>query len=203
MVLSGDVVKGSYRHAVILYTFYLGGDGFLFAGGNMFRLLLRPGGVLASRLVSSGPAAAAGSGVTITRGISHVHVKCQGKLVVVKSEAVDEDTLQKAVNSRPFTDWLSRMNPLKEHMMLRRIDVQAVDMFRTNVGFIKFVAEVTDADGDPCPGAVFMRGGSVAVLVSPPTFLPLIGGVVVHGITPFFCGSQSCVLGRLERSSRC
>lgn len=95
-----------------------------------------------------------------------MHVKCQGKLVVVKSDSVPEDVLHTAVNSRPFTEWLSRMNPLKEHMMLRRIDMQAVDMFRTGVGFIKFVAEVTDPEGDPCPGAVFMRGGSVAVLVS-------------------------------------
>lgn len=99
------------------------------------------------------------------RGISHVHVKCQGKLLVVKSESLEESLLQKAVNSPPFADWLGRMDSLKEKMRLKRVEVQAVDLFRTQVGFIKFVAEVEDAEGDPCPGAVFMRGGSVAVLV--------------------------------------
>lgn len=48
---------------------------------------------------------------------------------------------------------------------MHSVEMQAVDVFGPNrVGFLKFVAKVTDQDGDPCPGCVFMRGGSVAVL---------------------------------------
>jgi len=110
------------------------------------------------------------------RSLSHVHVKCQGKLVVVKSSHVDEGTLQLAVTSPPFKEWLSRMDPLRGQMALKRVEIQAVDMFHSRVGFVKFVAEVHDPDGDTCPGSVFMRGGSVAVLVGVlffPPFPPL------------------------------
>ena len=110
----------------------------------------------------------------VARNLSHVHVKCQGKLVVVKSSHVDEGTLQQAVTSPPFKEWLARMDPLKDQMALKRVEIQAVDMFGPRVGFVKFVAEVHDADGDTCPGSVFMRGGSVAVLVSAPLLLLLL-----------------------------
>lgn len=59
-------------------------------------------------------------------------------------------------------------NPYK----LRSIDVQAADWFtKTKLGFVKLQAEIKtdpteDGKYDWLPGAVFLRGGSVAMLVS-------------------------------------
>lgn len=51
---------------------------------------------------------------------------------------------------------------------LRRIDVQAVDIFgQGRVGFVKLKAEVSNDDGEKLPGSVFLRGGSVGMLVRP------------------------------------
>lgn len=50
---------------------------------------------------------------------------------------------------------------------LRGITVQAVDYFGAKkLGFIKFKADVSTDDGDRLPGSVFLRGGSVGMLVS-------------------------------------
>jgi ADP-sugar diphosphatase len=50
---------------------------------------------------------------------------------------------------------------------LRNIDIQAVDYFgRDRLGFIKFKAHVANDSGESLPGGVFLRGGSVAMLVS-------------------------------------
>lgn len=49
---------------------------------------------------------------------------------------------------------------------LRRIDVQAVDFFGAGrLGFVKLKAEVTNDGGEKLPGSVFLRGGSVAMMV--------------------------------------
>lgn len=49
---------------------------------------------------------------------------------------------------------------------LRSIEVQSADFFGpTRIGFIKFVAEVSNDQGEKLPGIVFLRGGSVAILV--------------------------------------
>lgn len=48
---------------------------------------------------------------------------------------------------------------------LRSIDVQSVDYFGRRIGFIKLKASVTNDDGESIPGGVFMRGGSVAMLI--------------------------------------
>ena len=49
---------------------------------------------------------------------------------------------------------------------LRRIDVQAVDFFGGGrVGFVKLKAEVSNDDSESLPGSVFLRGGSVAMMV--------------------------------------
>lgn len=50
---------------------------------------------------------------------------------------------------------------------LRRIDIQAVDIFgQGRIGFVKFKAEVSNGNGEKLPGSVFLRGGSVGMLVS-------------------------------------
>ncbi|KAI9810316.1 MAG: hypothetical protein M1826_003653 [Phylliscum demangeonii] len=49
---------------------------------------------------------------------------------------------------------------------LRSIDVQAVDFFGGDrPGFVKLKADVTNDQGERLPGSVFLRGGSVGMLV--------------------------------------
>ncbi len=49
---------------------------------------------------------------------------------------------------------------------LRNIDVQSVDFFGgKHLGFIKLKAEVSNDEGEKLPGSVFLRGGSVGMLV--------------------------------------
>lgn len=49
--------------------------------------------------------------------------------------------------------------------VLRQIDVQAVDFFGERIGFLKLKAEISNKNGETLPGAVFLRGGSVAMMV--------------------------------------
>ncbi|KAF2498116.1 hypothetical protein BU16DRAFT_456890 [Lophium mytilinum] len=48
---------------------------------------------------------------------------------------------------------------------LKNIEVQAVDWFGKKPGFIKLQAKVENDNGESLPGAVFLRGGSVAMLL--------------------------------------
>ncbi|EEH16675.2 hypothetical protein PABG_06762 [Paracoccidioides brasiliensis Pb03] len=49
---------------------------------------------------------------------------------------------------------------------LRQIQIQAVDFFGGNrLGFVKLKADVSNDDGERLPGSVFLRGGSVGVLL--------------------------------------
>lgn len=51
--------------------------------------------------------------------------------------------------------------------VLRKIDIQAVDFFKGGrLGFLKLKAEVSNDKGETLPGSVFLRGGSVGMLVS-------------------------------------
>lgn len=83
---------------------------------------------------------------------------------------------------RPFKQWWDNMRHNlslqrdKGHTFssspyeLKAVDVQAVDFFGgERIGFIKLKATVENADGESLPGAVFLRGGSVAMLVSHPS----------------------------------
>lgn len=53
---------------------------------------------------------------------------------------------------------------------LLEIDIQAVTWFGSNIGFLKLQCEIKNSSSDNStnwlPGAVFLRGGSVGVLVS-------------------------------------
>ncbi|KIW11886.1 hypothetical protein PV08_09159 [Exophiala spinifera] len=81
---------------------------------------------------------------------------------------------------KPFNVWLESLrqslrlqseehhpfNAEKERYTLRRINVQSVDYFGSRIGFMKMETVVeNDSDGRPLPGIVFLRGGSVAVLI--------------------------------------
>lgn len=49
---------------------------------------------------------------------------------------------------------------------LRKIDIQSVDYFGDKrLGFVKLQAEVSNNDGEKLPGSVFLRGGSVGMMV--------------------------------------
>ena len=49
---------------------------------------------------------------------------------------------------------------------LRKIDIQAVDYFGGGrVGFIKLKAEISNDNGEKLPGSVFLRGGSVGMML--------------------------------------
>ena len=77
-----------------------------------------------------------------------------------------------------FKTWLSTLqnslarqsNPSHEFhddpYVLRQIDIQAVDRFGGGrLGFIKLKADVSNGRGEKLPGSVFLRGGSVGMLV--------------------------------------
>jgi ADP-sugar diphosphatase len=79
---------------------------------------------------------------------------------------------------RPFRDWLSTLKEslatqaIKDHTFhdapykLRKIDIQAVDFFGgERIGFIKVKADVSNDNGEKLPGSVFLRGGSVGMMV--------------------------------------
>lgn len=57
----------------------------------------------------------------------------------------------------------------KSPYKLRSINIQSVDWFgsgeKKRLGFIKLQAEITNDEGAYLPGAVFMRGGSIAMLL--------------------------------------
>ena len=51
---------------------------------------------------------------------------------------------------------------------LRRIEIQHVDFFgQGRIGFLKLKAEVSNDQGEKLPGSIFVRGGSVAMMVGP------------------------------------
>jgi len=57
----------------------------------------------------------------------------------------------------------------KSPYTLREIILQSVDWFgsgdKKRLGFVKFQAQITNDNGEHLPGAVFMRGGAVAMLL--------------------------------------
>ncbi|KAE8354835.1 hypothetical protein BDV28DRAFT_155909 [Aspergillus coremiiformis] len=54
----------------------------------------------------------------------------------------------------------------KDPYVLRKIVIQAVDFFKGGrLGFIKLKAEVSNKNGESLPGSVFLRGGSVGILL--------------------------------------
>src|ERR1051326_7496144 len=71
-------------------------------------------------------------------------------------------TLQNSLSLQQKSDQPFHQSPY----LLRSIEVQAVDLFGPNrIGFVKLKADISTDQGDWLPGAVFMRGGSVAMLV--------------------------------------
>lgn len=75
---------------------------------------------------------------------------------------IPQEVLDKAVASKPFQDWLASVS---DRFVVKSVKFQSVDMFGpVKVGFIKFIADVTDTNDKFVPGIVFMRGGAVGML---------------------------------------
>lgn len=54
----------------------------------------------------------------------------------------------------------------KDPYVLRQINIQAADFFKGGrLGFVKLKADVSNGKGETLPGSVFLRGGSVGMLV--------------------------------------
>ncbi|KAF2086441.1 NUDIX family hydrolase [Saccharata proteae CBS 121410] len=70
--------------------------------------------------------------------------------------------LQHSLSLQKKPDHTFHQSPYK----LRKIDVQSCDFFGgERLGFVKLQAEVTNDNGEYLPGAVFLRGGSVGMLL--------------------------------------
>ncbi len=90
-------------------------------------------------------------------------------------------TLQQSLSLQKNKDHTFNSAPYQ----LRKIDIQSVDFFGGGrIGFIKLKADVSNENGEKLPGSVFLRGGSVGMMVyisfpyqnAPPApFVPLDG----------------------------
>jgi len=83
-----------------------------------------------------------------------------GQAFDLRGPPVDVQLLAAA---RQFTQWLDRLDP---RFRIQHITLQALDR-RSDGGllFAKLLADVTDDQGRCVPGAVFLRGDAVAVLI--------------------------------------
>ncbi|KAL2818430.1 hypothetical protein BDW59DRAFT_175169 [Aspergillus cavernicola] len=80
-------------------------------------------------------------------------------------------TLQRSLSRQQFPSHEFHKDPY----VLRKIDVQSVDFFNGGrLGFVKLKADVSTAGGENLPGSVFLRGGSVGMLLllQPDDILP-------------------------------
>jgi len=81
--------------------------------------------------------------------------------IVGETPLITRDIIVKCLSSLKFKKWLQSIDP---KITVTLIVIQSVDMFGSNVGFIKLKADAT-FNGTPIPGIVFIRGNSVAILV--------------------------------------
>lgn len=71
-------------------------------------------------------------------------------------------TLQHSLSTQKNQSHAFHASPYR----LRKIDIQSVDYFGgKRLGFVKLQAEVSNDHGEKLPGSVFLRGGSVGMMV--------------------------------------
>ena len=85
----------------------------------------------------------------------------EGVPIFFKLES-DMNYLPRIMGYSVLQEWIVK---IKSSFILNCIVIQSVDMFGSRMGFIKFQADVFDYEGLEIPSVVFMRGGSVCVLV--------------------------------------
>jgi ADP-sugar diphosphatase len=96
-------------------------------------------------------------------------------------------TEEKITSFKPFKEWMAKLQHSmllqesnKDHPFhskpykLRSIDVQAVDWFGPRIGFMKISAKITNDDDEFLPGAIFLRGASVAMMVRSTSLMLLL-----------------------------
>lgn len=98
----------------------------------------------------------------------------------VKVKLPSNLSFEELMSYRPFIDWLGTMRQSIElqerdpqhtfhepanRFSLRSIIVQSVDWFGKRIGFLKMETVVQNEKEEKLPGVVFMRGGSVAILM--------------------------------------
>jgi len=96
----------------------------------------------------------------------------------VSIKLVDDLTKDELLKFPAFKNWIKTLQSNlslqstnqnhefhKSPYSLKHIQIQAVDLFGPRIGFMKIHATVTNADGDFLPGAIFLRGASVGMLV--------------------------------------
>ncbi|KAI4166309.1 MAG: hypothetical protein LQ342_000199 [Letrouitia transgressa] len=71
-------------------------------------------------------------------------------------------TLQRSLSNQENTSHTFHTAPYQ----LRKINIQSADFFGGNrLGFVKLQAEVSNDNGEKLPGSVFLRGGSVGMML--------------------------------------
>ncbi|KAJ5134116.1 hypothetical protein N7526_005481 [Penicillium atrosanguineum] len=96
----------------------------------------------------------------------------------VRVKSIRDLTREDLLSFSPFKIWIQTLqqslgrqqNPSHEFYddpyTLRSIDIQSIDRFGgKRLGFIKLKADVSNKSGEPLPGSVFLRGGSVGMLL--------------------------------------
>ncbi|KAI4130654.1 MAG: hypothetical protein LQ338_001631 [Usnochroma carphineum] len=80
------------------------------------------------------------------------------------------ETLHQSLSTQKSQSHTFHSSPYR----LRKIDIQSVDFFGgKRLGFVKLQAEVSNDNGEKLPGSVFLRGGSVGMmLILQPDDLP-------------------------------
>ncbi|PYI05285.1 hypothetical protein BO78DRAFT_408321 [Aspergillus sclerotiicarbonarius CBS 121057] len=109
---------------------------------------------------------------TIPRNLNHdvsspLHISCAAELsredlLRFPAFRVWLTTLQRSLSRQQHPSHEFSKDPY----VLRKIDIQAVDYFGGGrLGFLKLKAEVSNGNGETLPGSVFLRGGSVGMLL--------------------------------------
>ena len=71
--------------------------------------------------------------------------------------------LDKIREWKPFKAWLKNLKT--SGIKINYVNIQSIDMFGQNIGFMKCKCDAKNKDNKPLPGIVFMRGNSVAILI--------------------------------------
>ncbi|KAJ2351480.1 hypothetical protein GGF43_004020, partial [Coemansia sp. RSA 2618] len=104
--------------------------------------------------------------LTLRRSKAQLRLECPSGLA-------SKTSLQAIQQFPPFIQWLDTLDTqiLKadsvSKVVVDKVTIQSIDEFRSGkIGFLKFVASAThEAEQKKLPGIVFLRGGSVAMLV--------------------------------------
>ncbi|PVH68600.1 hypothetical protein DL98DRAFT_522648 [Cadophora sp. DSE1049] len=96
----------------------------------------------------------------------------------ISVELVNDLSKKELLEIPAFKNWiktlqgnLSLQNSTPSHefhkspYVLRAIHIQAIDRFGKRLGFVKLAATITNSERESLPGAVFLRGASVGMMV--------------------------------------